>query len=311
MSEPEAILRPVDARRSKRGLLVGSAAVLAVAGVTAGAFLIAGGSDAPTDTVELATDTPDAGIEAPASFSFAAATANAETSASVTYDMSMQTPDGPLTMDVTVDRASSLASMTVDMSQLTQEMGMEFGDSIRMIIDESAQHGYLSSELFTSLFGETDAEWILMDLDAPDMDAGGLDELFSNPLDMTELFGDLEPVDLGVETVEGEELRHFQVSLDAETLSLIELGGVIGDVLAPGATQTIDIWVSEGNQVRRMTFDALDDGATLSIDMWIEMSTAPADIPLPDPADVVDMNELFGTMFEDIEIDLGDLEFEE
>lgn len=314
MSEHDVMLRPIDTKRSKRGVVVGGAAVLAVAGVAAGAFMFVGGSDAPTDTVELATEATDGGIDTPASFSFAAATATAETAASVNYDMSMQTPEGPLTMDVTIDRASSRASMVVDMSQLEMEPGLQMSDPISMIIDESNGQAFMSAELFGELFGGTEAQWIQMDLDGPESNADGLEDLFSNPLDIAELFADFEPIDLGLETIDGEELQHFQVSIDPEYLAGLDETDLFGDVAEPDETQEVDAWVNEENQVRRLMFAGLDEGDPFSIDMWMEISTEPVDIQLPNPADVIDMNELMSNMFQDIDlgdIDLGDIDLEE
>ena len=76
-----------------------------------------------------------------------------------------------------------------------------------------------------------------------------------------------------------------------------------------GQTQVVDAWVNEENQVRRLMFGGLDEGDPFSIDMWMEISTEPVDIQLPDPADVIDMNELMSNMFQDI--DLGDIDLEE
>ena len=80
---------------------------------------------------------------------------------------------------------------------------------------------------------------------------------------------------------------------------------------SPAATQTADghlVWkigdLESGSKSEvEVYLMPIDEGEVGSVDMWITISSDPIDIALPSPDDVVDIEELFGSAFEDFAID--------
>ena len=292
--------------RPRRGFLLAGMAAMTVAAVGGGAFLItrdSADSVIVDDATELATDS---NIDSTAAYSFAAATATAQAAASVVFDMEIDSPEGPMSATASFDRASGLTEMEIDMSQLTAEDDFfDVGDSLSFIVDEPNQVAYVNSDFFAALFGPTDAGWISLTGDEFTVDDDVFGDVLTNPLNIAEVFGDVDPIDLGEETIDGEVLRHFEVVLDAESIADLGDDGLVTEELAQAEFGlTYDVWVDESSQIRRILFDAVDDGEVGSVDMWITVSTDSIEIPVPAAGDVVDLEELFGAAFEDFEIDL-------
>ncbi|MFK7916569.1 MAG: hypothetical protein AB8G14_00710 [Ilumatobacter sp.] len=307
--QPTVPLLPVAApkKQVRRGILAAGAGAVALAAVAAGALVITRDASEAVivqDSTQLAADPA-----ATPGYSFAAATANAQTAASVVFDMEIESPDGPMTATAAFDKASGRMSMELDMSQLVEddESFIEIGDSLAFIADESAQVAYISAD-FLAGFIPTDASWISLTTDEFSVDDDVFGDVFANPLDIADVFGDLEPLDLGEVTVDGELLHHFEVTIDATTIAQLDADKIdeelAADMLADddlallGGSVTYGVWVDEANQIRRMTFDVVDDGEVGSVELWVDISTESIDIALPSPDDVVDMDELFGSAFE-------------
>jgi hypothetical protein len=299
-----------SSKRPRRGILVAGMGAMAVAAVAAGAFVITrdnGEKDVVEDATELATDSK---AESAVGYSFAAATATAQAAASVVFDMEIDSPDGPMSATAAFDRTSGRLAMDLDMSQLVAEDELfEFGDSLGFIVDEQDQLAYVGADFFAALFGSTDANWISLTSDEFSIDDDVFGDVFTNPLNIADVFGDIEPIDLGDETIDGEVLRHFEVTLDDEAIAkLADNGTVAKDPAQTDFDDTYDVWVDESSQIRRILFDAVDNGQVGSVDMWITISGDPIDITLPAPNEVVDIEELFATAFEDLGVD-ENLEF--
>ena len=196
---------------------LGAVTVAAVAG---GAFLITrdGGDSTADDTVEtpqveLSTD-PNA-TDTSGAFSFAGAAANAEQAVAARFEMSVESPDGPMSITADFDRSSQRIAMDIDVSHLVDESGFDFGDDMQMVVDESAGRSYVRGGFF-AFFGMND-QWIEFDAEELSADEDmAIDDLFSDPLSMTRVFGDAVPTDLGIETIEGEELHHYRVAITPE-----------------------------------------------------------------------------------------------
>lgn len=292
----------------RRGFLMAGMAAMTVAAVAGGTFVVtrdsgdSGSTVMVEDATELATDSNTDGT---AAYSFAAATATAQAASSVVFDMEIDSPDGPMSATASFDRGSGRTTMELDMSQLAAEDEFfEVGDSLSFIVDEPNQVAYVNADFFAAVFGPTDAGWISLTSDEFSIDDDVFGDVLTNPLSIAEVFGDVEPIDLGEETIDGEVLRHFEVILDAAAIAELGDDGLVTEDLAQAEFDlTYEVWVDESNQIRRILFDAVEDGQVGSVDMWITVSSDPIDIELPAAGDVVDIEELFSSAFEDLEID--------
>ena len=56
-----------------------------------------------------------------------------------------------------------------------------------------------------------------------------------------------------------------------------------------------DVWVSEDNTIRRVGLDLVVADQANGFDMWIEVSPDSVEIPLPEPSEVTDIEELLGS----------------
>jgi hypothetical protein len=300
----------LPSNRPRRGILVAGMAAMAVAAVAAGAFVVTRDSGdiavvenvIVEDATELATDS---NAESTVGYSFSAATASAQTAASVVFDMEINSPDGPISATASFDRPSGRTTMDLDMSQVVaDDEFIEVGDSLSFVIDEPTQVAFVRADFFAAIFGPTDAGWISLTSDEFSIDDDVFGDVLTNPLNIAEVFGDVEPTDLGEETIDGEVLRHFEVVLDDAAIAELGDDGLVTEDLAQSEFDlTYEVWVDESNQIRRILFDAIDEGEVGSVDMWITISSDPIDIALPSPDDVVDIEELFGSAFEDFAID--------
>ncbi len=118
---------------------------------------------------------------------------------------------------------------------------------------------------------------------------------------MTFLFGEVEPIHHGLETIDGEPLRHVQIPVSVADM-LADPGGIddftdLNDLPGIGELDEVvfDVWVSEDNSIRRISLDLVVAGEPNGFDMWVVISPGPTEIPLPEPSEVTDLEELFGT----------------
>lgn len=293
-------LRPLveSGSTSRRPLVIALALITVVAaGLAAFAVSRGNGDESLTDTTpDIVTD-----AEVDTAFSFATAASAASTAGSMQFEMTSTTTDGVVAMVATIDRASQRIAAEVDMSRLTVENGFfETPDNAAMILDDSTRTMYLGSEFFGA-FSDVASSWVSMNIDGMDNGDDSIDELFANPFEMTFLFGEVEPIDHGLETIDGERLRHVQIPVSVADM-LADPGGIddftdLNDLPGIGELDEVvfDVWVSEDNSIRRISLDLVVAGEPNGFDMWVVMSTGPTEIPLPEPSEVTDLEELFGT----------------
>lgn len=269
--------------------------VVALALGVGGFFLLAGGDEsqpgesADDTTVEVVDDgTPVDG----GAYSFSNATTTVDAAPGLRMEMSIEAPDGDVEMTALLDRRERRMSV-----EFTGDLDGQSAGTMRLIADEPAAMMYMSADLF-----ETDVPWVGIDVSMfGDVMATG--EWFEDPADMTELFVGTDPVDLGVETVDGETLKHYEVTLSIDDMLATDSASLDGfgtaDLTVLDAI-TFDIWVDETSRLRRLTFDDDVLGETVSLDMHLEHIDAPVSIPLPAPNDVMSIDELIGAEFTDI-----------
>jgi hypothetical protein len=270
---PVSVVLPEERPKRRTGLLVGVSA-LVLAAVGAGAFLLLrDGDDADDD------------------YSLQAATANAAEMEEVAYQMTIDAMGEQIDITAEVDVAENLARMTMDMGSLVE--------GIEVIVDIDGEVAYLSSEMFESLGLEVETEWIAMDKEF--MEQTGDDTIFTSAtandaLQASELLDNAKSVtDLGLETVDGEELRHYEVVVSAAdaTAANPQIQQQFDDMgVDMPEDLTYDMWVTKDNILRRIKVD-LDMGqAIVSTEITIRALDAPLDIELPDPDDVTQASDL-------------------
>jgi hypothetical protein len=284
VEQPDPSLIPLveHPKRSRKGMWVGIAAASAlVVGGGGGAMWAMRGGDEPS-------------VQA---FSIEAVAQSAEQVDAVELEMTLEMGDATIEAMVTIDSASGLMSMTMDVGEL---LGDEAGvGTMEMIMDLDTGTGYMSTDAFGELI-ETDAGWVAADLgegmgDQFDQLAG------SNPFDMAPLF-DQEGVaveEIGFDEVNGEKVKHYEVTIDPALLAeqSEELGDQFGELGDLGFTDGIafQVYVNEANELRRMSFSMDILGESISYDMTVvAIGDEIEPIVLPDPADVVTEEELMG-----------------
>lgn len=283
---------PVAPKRSGRtwALLVAVVAVL-VAGVGA-FFLLSGGGDGGD---------ADGAVDG-AQYSLAAAAQQAAEARTVTFDMEMEAgPLGALTMTGAADRDAQLMTMSMDMGDV---MGIGEG-SVEMILDVAGGVMYMSADGFGDMM-PVQAEWFSIDLATmAEMNGQSLDDLrdefaFDPTASAALLLGE-DAVELGIEEIDGEQVKHYQVTVDlAAALAatpqaqqqLDESGLGLGDELPE--TIVYDVWVTGDNRLRRMAFELPVMGEELRTRMDFRSVDEPLEVEIPDASDVVDLTEMMG-----------------
>lgn len=272
------------APRSSR-VWVRAVAALAVLAAGIGALVVLAGGD---------------GADA-APYSVAAATAQAADASAVSFEITMSAPSiGELAVDGAVDYDAQLMTMSLALGGV---FGAD-GEAFDMILDVAGGVMYMS----TDQFGEAlpiEASWVSMDLEALAAITGqsldGLRDQFAvDPAASAELLVGSEAVEIGLEEIDGEQVKHFQFSVDVASVlaanpqlqpqldELAEVGGELPDVVV------YDVWVTEGNELRRMAFEMPVMGETLRTQIDLRSIGEPLDVTLPTGSDVVDVTELLG-----------------
>lgn len=257
----------------RTGLLVGLGA-LVVAAVAAGGFLL------------LRSD------EAEATFSIEQAAAAAAEHRTMSYTMTVETMGEETVIEAEVDNETGLARMTL-------QLGALFDDGVEMIVDTKQEIIYVSSDLFDTIGLDVETDWIKMDKEF--LADSGDNSMFStatsnDALQASVLLENAKSVEeVGVEEIDGEQLKHFRVTVSAEE-ALQQSPQVAEQFEAVGGEMpddvTYDMWVTEDNELRRIAIE-LDIGpAVVTTLMVITGTDQPLDIELPDDDDTTDASDL-------------------
>lgn len=239
-----------------------------------------------TASVVLSRDEP---AEA---YSLSAATVRAQDTSTVSYSYEMSFgDDNNITADVSmdVDRGLMAATMQMDM----------FDGPVEYVFDMNENEMYVAADQLAGLgVPVEDGQWIKFDVGAiTGIDMSGLvDQMRENPLDATQMFQVADDVtDLGFDEVNGQQVRHFEVTVDVKTAleAKPELADVLGDLL-DGMPETIvyDAYVTEANELVRLTYGYDVMGQPASVDMTVNATGTDVVIELPDPSTVVSYDEL-------------------
>ena len=269
----EVFIEPEDPKKGRKGVLVGVGAALLVVAAIVVAIFVAGSGDSDA-------------------YSLKAAAQGAAEAKNVAFEMKATAAGEDLTMAARLDADRQLMAMSIDMPALSE------GGSIDAVMDMGAKVMYMDASAIPGA-GEIPTKWISIDLST----MPGAEESFgsltsSNPLDTAALFENASAVvDKGVEEVGGEKVKHYVVTVKVDDLVAKQPGlGDQFDSLGGTLPETVDyeVWVTEGNELRRMSFTLDVAGQTVVTDMKVTAigTIDPIDIPAAD--DVTDMSKLLG-----------------
>ncbi|MGI9645370.1 MAG: hypothetical protein ACR2O6_08695 [Ilumatobacteraceae bacterium] len=293
---PQITPQPVESPKHSRGRLFVLIAILALVALGAGAFFVLRG-DSGGETI---TQTEDPTV-VPAQFSLQAAAQGASSASTARYEINMSMGGfGALTMTGGIDTDAQIMTFTMDMGAFLG--GAEGPSEVEAILDVGNGTMYMSG---AGMGFPTDADWISMDLSAIAETSGMTIDDFqnqftANPLDVAALFTDADDiVDLGAETIDGAEVRHYQVSIDTaaalaanpQMQQQVDLGDLGADV---PSEIVYDVWVTEDNQLRRMTFAMDIFGQEMVMEMNVSAVGEPLDVEIPSSDDVMDVTGLAG-----------------
>ncbi len=254
-------------------------------------------------------------------YSLEAALDGAANASSVEYDMALLVSDEPaFNVEGAVD--GDVVQLSIDVGAL---MGAEAAGSTATVIYDAAEGVvYLQAdELIPSSPLDLlipDLGWVAIDVGELDFEDGSErieieDALSGNPLIVIDIV-DVDPADatdLGSETIEGIETRHYQFTVDVAANIEIpeELAGLADqfglDLAIPeGALGevTADVWVTEDNQVRRMEVGFEVAGERVSVVVDVVAMGGDVEIVVPSGDEIFDLGEMFD--FGAI-LDLGEL----
>ena len=258
-------------RRTGLFVVVG---LLLTAVVAGGAFMLT-----KDDEEEAAAYSLDAAVEA------------LDESESIAYTVDVDSMGQEVSIDAEFDADTGNTRVTMRMDGI-------FDNGIEMIVSTDPQIIYVSSTLFSVIGVDIDTEWIKMDEEfLAEQGENAFESAVSNDvLNAGDLIASATSVeDIGLETIDGEQLQHYRVTVDKETAlanspqmqdQITEAGGEMPDEVA------YEMWVTEDNRLRRMGVD-LDIGTSIiSTVFTVKAPGAPISVEAPVDADVTDAEEL-------------------
>jgi hypothetical protein len=238
--------------------------------------------------VVLATRKSDAGYSLKAAAKVAGAATN------VAFETTTDSGTGPITMKGRMDTAAKLMTGTAKINALGDQEVTYFFDLSKLVM-------YMDASAFGTGAGAPPTKWVSLDLtivpglkDAFQSFAGG------NPLEAARLFTDANEVKVvGVESVNGESLKHYAVTVLTADLK-VKAPDLFKQFDKNGVKfpdQVVyDVWVSKDNQLRRVKYEMKINDQTVSSDTTYTAIGAIDAIVLPDPSDVTDVSkELAGS----------------
>ena len=248
----------------------------------------------------------DDGADVAEPYSLVAAAENTITARTVEFDLTVSASDlADITVSGAVDNESQLVSVTTDLSSLLTlgDTSIPFGGGdMTVLVDGSTGVIYLDASALGGFLPDS-AGWVSIDLGTLAEQSGqaldGLqDEFALDPSDIARSLLDTEDaVEVGVDTIDGVEVRHYQVNVDiAAALAAVpqaELDPAIGDIELPD-TITYDVWITADNQLRRVSFGTEIVGQTIGMQLDMTTSDEPLGIELPADGDVFDLTGLLG-----------------
>lgn len=268
----EVWVQPEDPKRRRKGVLlaVGVGVLVVIAAIVGVLVLRSGGA-------------ADA-------YSLQAAAESASRADKVAFEMRMEAMGLDVEMTARVDNEAQLMAFTASMPVLSED------GAIEMVMDVGEKVVYMDASLLPG-GDESPTKWLSFDMSQmPGMEEELSSITGSNPLDAAALFQDAAAVeDLGLEDLDGEQVKHYRVTVDVAELTKAQPGlfDQLEGIDLP-STVDYDVWVTEDNQLRRMSFELDVLGGPITTEMTV---TAVGDIEpvvLPPADEVTDMTDLLG-----------------
>jgi hypothetical protein len=290
---PASSAAPPAAPRRRRGVMV----ALIVVAVVVVALIVVG--------VILAVSSDDSSDE---SYSLDAAFQNASDASTLQYDMSLDA-GGESVLDVSGAVDGDVSSLQLDLGAIVGN-DVFAGNEVHVINDAGGGVLYIQAD---ELIPKTPLNFLLPDFGWLAVDYGELPggdafagALSGDPLELIDAIGAdaSDATDLGQETIDGVDTRHYQFTVDvADALeSTKAISGLVGDLgldLGPSdgalGEATYDVWVTADNEIRRaqLAFSIGDRDVSLVIDI-VSFGDG-SDIEVPSGDDVFNLSELLGS----------------
>jgi hypothetical protein len=262
--------------RSRTGLIA-AVAVLVVAALGVGAFLLLRGDDSVAFALDVAAQRT---ADAPGLTTHIETTALSQT----------------ITIDGTVDNETKLVEMKMDVGAM---LGTD--SAIKAVVDPANKVMFMGTEGFgEAIQSFTDKKWVKIDQSAladAGQDSAIFDQLGSaGQIDVQALLGGAtKTTDLGLTTFEDEQVRHYEVVVavkDVKGLGDILKGQAAGlDAVLPDEI-TYDMYVTKDNELRRIVYDVDLGVAKVSVDLTQHLLDAAPKIELPPDDEVIDISDL-------------------
>ena len=289
--DPVPTANPSGGRRRPFAL---AAAVVAVVALGIGAFVaLAGGNSGD-------------GADVAEPYSLLAAAESTIAAPTVEFDLSVSASDlAEVTVSGAVDNESQVVSVTTDLSSLLSlgDMPLPLGDGeMTVLLDGANGVVYLDAGALGGFLSDG-AAWVSIDLGVLAEQSGeSLDDLQSefalDPTDIARSLLDTEnATDVGTETIDGVEVRRYEVAIDVaaalEAVPQADIDPALGDIELPD-TVVYDVWVTADNQLRRVAFDTEIAGQSIAMQLDMTTSSEPLGVELPAGSEVFDLTGLLG-----------------
>ena len=292
--EPVLAAAPISDGRGRHRPFALAAAVVAVMALGVGAFVAftGNGSGEGGDVAEP--------------YSLMAAAQGAVSARTVEFDLTVSAADlAEISVLGAVDNESQLVSVNTDLSSLLAlgDMPLPLGDgAMTVLFDGDSGVVYLDAGTLGGFLSQG-AAWVSIDLGAlAKLSGQSLDDLQGglgfDPTDIARSLLDTEnATEVGVETIDGVETKHFEVTVDiAAALAAVpqaDIDPTLPDIDLPD-TVVYDVWVTADNQLRRVSFDTDIAGQSTAMQLDMTTSDEPSGIELPAESEVFDLTGLLG-----------------
>jgi hypothetical protein len=222
-----------------------------------------------------------------ARFSLAAAETSATSAQNVAFEMNITIGSTTAAATARLDAAHQLMAMDMDMASLGHV-------KVSAVFDMAKGVMYMDTASLGSLGLNAPTKWVSIDLGKfPGMKKAFGAQASTNPLDFARVLAKAKSSkDLGTETFRGEQVKHYLVTVDPA--AALEANPELKQQLGASMPKELvyDVYVTAGNQLRRIEFGLPIGGQTMSYDMVLTAVGTVEPIVIPDAADVTDMSTL-------------------
>ncbi len=210
------------------------------------------------------------------------------------YDMTVTLGSVEITAEGATDLGNDV--MTIDMD--LREFSPDYGE-INMVFDLDEDVVFVERDSFAGLLSAAPTKYVSMTMEQLE-GVGSFEDLQIGPQQTAGLLVEASTVkDRGFEDLDGEKVRHFQVTVDWEDLIEVQPGMNTTfdepDESEPPDVVEYDVYVTRDNQIRLSTYDLTIGVITTSTEMTLVATGDDVDdLELPGDDDVTTYDELIG-----------------